>query len=72
MDPWESFIATHRVGDVLTGEVTRVLPFGAFVRVAGTVEGLLVGEDRPELGATVPVSIATIDRVKRRVSLARA
>jgi small subunit ribosomal protein S1 len=72
MDSWESFVAAHRVGDVLTGEVTKVLPFGAFVKVADTVEGLLVVDDRPELGTTIPVSIATIDRVKRRVSLARA
>lgn len=72
MNPWDSFVAAHRVGDVLTGRVTRVLPFGAFVEVAEGVEGLLVVDDRPAAGATVPVSIATIDLDRRRTSLALA
>jgi small subunit ribosomal protein S1 len=72
MDPWESFIAAHRVGDIVTGRVTKVVPFGAFVEVAEGVEGLLVVEDRPALGSTVPVSIATIDLERRRTSLAPA
>lgn len=72
MNPWDSFVAAHRVGDVLTGRVTKVLPFGAFVEVADGVEGLLVVDDRPAAGATVSVSIATIDLDRRRTSLALA
>ena len=66
---WEAFIARHGVGDQVDGEVTKVLTFGAFVRLAEGVDGLLVGEDRPGLGARVPVRIAEIDLDKRRMKL---
>jgi small subunit ribosomal protein S1 len=39
-DVWESFFATHHVGDVLHGKVLRVAGFGAFVEIAEGVEGL--------------------------------
>src|SRR5947208_11190071 len=39
-DVWESFFATHHVGDVVHGKVLRVAAFGAFVEVAEGVEGL--------------------------------
>jgi ribosomal protein S1 len=66
---WEEFIARHGVGDRVDGQVTKVLPFGAFVRVAEGVDGLLVGEDRPGLGASVSVRIAEVDLEKRRMKL---
>jgi small subunit ribosomal protein S1 len=39
-DVWESFFATHHVGDVIHGKVLRVAAFGAFVEIAEGVEGL--------------------------------
>src|SRR6516165_11689668 len=39
-DVWESFFATHRVGDVVHGKVLRIATFGAFVEIADGVEGL--------------------------------
>src|SRR6267378_3683409 len=39
-DIWETFFASHRVGDVLHGKVLRVASFGAFVEIADGVEGL--------------------------------
>ena len=39
-DVWESFFATHRVGDVVHGKVLRTAQFGAFVEIADGVEGL--------------------------------
>jgi small subunit ribosomal protein S1 len=39
-DVWESFFATHRVGDVVHGKVLRTAQFGAFVEIAEGVEGL--------------------------------
>ncbi len=39
-DAWESFFATHRVGDVVHGKVLRTAQFGAFVEIAEGVEGL--------------------------------
>jgi small subunit ribosomal protein S1 len=39
-DVWETFFATHHVGDVLHGKALRVASFGAFVEIAEGVEGL--------------------------------
>ena len=39
-DVWESFFATHRVGDAVHGKILRTAQFGAFVEIAEGVEGL--------------------------------
>ena len=39
-DVWESFFASHRVGDVVHGTILRTAQFGAFVEIAEGVEGL--------------------------------
>ena len=77
-DPWEG------VGDVLTegkvarGTVTRVLDFGAFVRVAPGLEGLLhrselgAKEEMPKPGETVDVVVKSIDRVAKKIALVQA
>ena len=39
-DVWESFLATHKVGDIVHGKVLRTAQFGAFVEIAEGVEGL--------------------------------
>ncbi|MGB9233313.1 MAG: 30S ribosomal protein S1 [Terriglobales bacterium] len=39
-DVWETFFATHRVGDIVHGKVLRVAAFGAFVEIAEGIEGL--------------------------------
>ena len=39
-DVWETFFATHRIGDVVRGKVLRTAQFGAFVEVADGVEAL--------------------------------
>jgi small subunit ribosomal protein S1 len=39
-DVWESFFASHRVGDLVHGKVLRTAQFGAFVEIAEGVEGL--------------------------------
>src|SRR5271165_6127438 len=49
-DVWESFFASHRVGDVVKGKVLRTAQFGAFIEIAEGVEGLChvseaVGDD---------------------------
>ncbi len=51
-DVWETFFATHRVGDVVHGKVLRTAQFGAFVEIAEGVEGLChVSEAGDEPGA---------------------
>src|SRR5205807_1123579 len=40
-DPWQQFARTHQIGQVVPGKVTKLVPFGAFVRVAEGIEGLV-------------------------------
>jgi small subunit ribosomal protein S1 len=79
-DPWDVFANDNEVGDVVDGQVTKTVPFGAFVSVADGVEGLVhVSEiamhrvESPELelsiGQTVKVKVTEKDDERRRVSL---
>jgi ribosomal protein S1 len=70
-----AFVARCSVGDVLTGTVAWVEPFGAFVEVADGVHGLLPRTewtDEPRLAAEVTVRILAIDPDQGRFSLAPA
>ncbi|MET0493905.1 MAG: S1 RNA-binding domain-containing protein [Actinoplanes sp.] len=63
-----------RVGEVVSGPVTRRVPFGVCVRVADGIEGLLhlsllSGGETVELGETVLVRVADVDLSRRRVLL---
>ncbi|MBQ0902026.1 S1 RNA-binding domain-containing protein [Micromonospora sp. U21] len=61
-----------RVGQVLSGPVVKVMPFGVFVRVAPGIAGLLhesVLTREPAMGEIVTVTIAEVDRPGRRVRL---
>ena len=60
------------VGDVLVGQVSKVVPFGVFVRIAEDADGLLYGETEPQEGSSVTVRILDIDRSTQRASLAMA
>lgn len=40
-DPWAKEVSHIKVGDEIEGEVTRITPFGAFVRVTKSVEALV-------------------------------
>ncbi len=40
-DPWHSTVADLNVGDVIDGTVTKIVNFGAFVRVRDGLEGLI-------------------------------
>ena len=79
-DPWDEFARDVEVGAVVDGEVTKTVPFGAFVSVSDGVEGLVhVSEiaihhvPSPELelsiGQQVRVKVTEIDMERRRVSL---
>lgn len=79
-DPWARFTKSLRPGETLEATVTRVMPYGAFARVADGVEGLIhVSElsaqriaDPNELvkvGDVLPVKIVGIDTERRRLSL---
>ena len=40
-DPWHSTVADFQVGDIIDGTVTKLVNFGAFVRVRDGLEGLI-------------------------------
>ncbi len=79
-DPWKEFERTSQAGTIITGQVTKLVPFGAFVRVAQGIEGLVhISEishehvDTPEsvlsVGDEVQVKVIDVDISRRRVSL---
>jgi small subunit ribosomal protein S1 len=79
-DPWEHYAAQLETGQTVEGTVTRVMPYGAFARVADGVEGLIhVSEIASEpvsdpsqavrIGQVLPVRIVAIDQQRRRLSL---
>jgi small subunit ribosomal protein S1 len=79
-DPWKEFERTSQAGSVIAGTVTKLVPFGAFVRVAQGIEGLVhISEishehvDSPEsvlqVGQEVQVKVIDVDVSRRRVSL---
>lgn len=40
-DPWTGIEQRYHVGEMITGQVTRIVPFGAFVQVEGGIEGII-------------------------------
>jgi small subunit ribosomal protein S1 len=75
-DVWESFFATHRVGDQVHGKVLRTAQFGAFVEIAEGVEGLChiseAGEDpgsKLETGQEHEFRIIKINVEEKKVGL---
>jgi small subunit ribosomal protein S1 len=79
-DPWKEFESTTKPGHVIQGEVTKIVPFGAFVRVAQGIEGLVhisklseehveTAEQVVQVGEQVRVKVEDVDVSRRRVSL---
>jgi small subunit ribosomal protein S1 len=40
-DPWVSVAQNYHIGDLVEGTITRVVPFGAFIRINDHLEGLI-------------------------------
>jgi small subunit ribosomal protein S1 len=79
-DPWQHFARTHQMGQIVPGKVTKLVPFGAFVRVEEGIEGLVhiselaerhveIPEQVVQIGDSVMVKIIDIDLERRRISL---
>jgi len=80
VDPWQEFATNHRVGELVYGRITKLVPFGAFVQVGDGIEGLVhISEmaahhvELPEQvvtpGEELWVKIIDIDLQRRRISL---
>jgi len=64
------------IGQTVTGQITKLAPIGAFVRIADCVEGLVHPEELPDTpaveGQELLVTILGVDLEQRRISLAAA
>ncbi|EAI4440828.1 30S ribosomal protein S1 [Campylobacter lari] len=77
--PFDEFLKSYKVGDVLKGSVTSVTNFGAFIKIAN-LEGLLHNEDASwnrsdkckdmyKVGDVVEVKIIKLDKENQKISL---
>ncbi len=79
-DPWNSTVADLKVGDIIEGTVTKIVNFGAFVRVREGLEGLIhISElshqrvahpgDVVHEGQTIKLKVISLDSERHRLGL---
>ena len=77
-DPWDAVCAELNKGDVITGTIESIANFGAFIRVAEGVSGLLPNVKmkliklmltKENIGEELQVRIANVDCSAKRISL---
>ena len=80
MNPWNQFMTSYNVGDVITAKVVKLMTFGAFAEIMPGVDGLIhisqiadhrIGkpEDALAEGQEVQVKITEVDAENKRISL---
>lgn len=79
-DPWAKLVEEFPVGTIVDGTVTKVVPFGVFVKMGNETEGLVhISEMAPrhidtpaqvaKVGDVVKVKVMEINLERRRISL---
>ncbi|OIO58917.1 MAG: 30S ribosomal protein S1 [Proteobacteria bacterium CG1_02_64_396] len=79
-DPWETFFATHKKGDVITGTVKEINDGGVVVELEDGIEGFIriseLAVERIEdprtvakVGESITAKITQVDRKTRRIAL---
>jgi len=79
-DPWEKIDQLYKVGDLVTGNVTKLASFGAFVGLQHDIDGLVhisqISEERVDKiknvlkpGQEVTARVIKIDKSDRRIGL---
>jgi small subunit ribosomal protein S1 len=79
-DPWSGIQKRYKVGTLITGTVTRIVPYGAFVKLEDDVEGLVhisqISETRIDkvksiltVGQEVSARVIKVDNDDRRIGL---
>jgi small subunit ribosomal protein S1 len=79
-DPWENIENFYKVGDLVSGKVTKLASFGAFIGMEHDIDGLVhisqVSEDHVDkiknvlkVGQDVTARVIKIDRAERRIGL---
>jgi small subunit ribosomal protein S1 len=79
-NPWETIEQRYALGQLVSGPVTNVTPFGAFVQVEEAVEGLIHASeldadpqtqprDVLQPGQTITARVISLDRQRQRMGL---
>jgi small subunit ribosomal protein S1 len=79
-NPWETIDQRYSLGQLVSGPVTNVTPFGAFVQIEEAVEGLIHASELdsdPQIqprdvlqpGQTVTAKVISLDRQRQRMGL---
>ena len=80
MNPWNKFMTTYNVGDVVNAKIVKLMTFGAFAEIIPGVDGLIhisqiankrIGKPEDVLaeGQEVQVKITDVDAENKRISL---
>lgn len=80
-NPWKKFAETHKVGDIIEGEIKNIIEFGIFVGLTDDIDGMIHSSDLSwdksgdeaikeyKKGQTVKAKVLDIDVEKERISL---
>jgi small subunit ribosomal protein S1 len=79
-DPWKAIESRFKVGDKVTGKVSKIATFGAFIELDGDIDGLVhisqITEERVEkikdvlkVGQEIEARVIKLDKVERRIGL---
>jgi small subunit ribosomal protein S1 len=79
-DPWEGIDTLYKVGDLVTGNVSKLASFGAFIGLQHEIDGLVhisqISEERIDkiknvlkVGQEVTARVIKIDKSDRRIGL---
>jgi len=79
-DPWSNIDKLYKIGDLVTGNVTKLASFGAFIGLQHEIDGLVhisqISEERVDkiknvlkVGQEVTARVIKIDKADRRIGL---
>jgi small subunit ribosomal protein S1 len=79
-DPWSAIESRYKVGQVVTGKVSKIASFGAFIDLGDDIDGLVhisqISEDRVnkvkdvlKIGDDVSARVIKVDKAERRIGL---
>ena len=79
-DPWKDIDTKYKIGDLVTGKVTKLASFGAFVQLKDDIDGLVhisqLSEDHVskvkdilKVGQEVEARVIKVDKAERRIGL---
>jgi small subunit ribosomal protein S1 len=79
-DPWEKIEELYKIGQLVTGKVTKITAFGAFIELSNKIDGLIhisqISKERIEkvkdalsLNDEIEARVIKIDKDERRIGL---